>query len=83
MTKIDRMRSVYGEIRDICNKNRAECIAIKLPRIVNESTFTIDLRDIRSDAMRERIKAAIGQDLCESARLIGESKRILTYEECV
>lgn len=83
MTKIERMRSVYGEIRNICNKNRAECIAIKLPRIVNESTFTIDLKDIRSDAMRERIKAAIGQDLCESARLIGESKRVLTYEVCV
>ena len=80
MANINRLNSVYDELHRICNENHAESITIKLPHPIDMHTFTVDLKDIRSDIMRERVKAVIGQDLCETVTLIGESKKTLTYE---
>lgn len=81
MTDVNRLNGAYNAIRRICRDNHAESIMVKLPCPTEDRrTWTIVLKDIRTDAMRERVKAAIGRDLCETVELIGESKRTLTYQ---
>lgn len=81
MANTDRFTGIYNTIRRICEENHAESIMVKLPRPTKDRrTWTITLKDIRSTTMRERVKVAIGQDLCESVELVAETERTLIYE---
>ena len=79
MTKIERAHAIENIIERICREQRATSVVIRFVPVA-ENRMAVVLKDIRTPEMQERVKNAIGQDLCETLEIKGEYKHRLEYE---
>ena len=79
MSKLSQTYTVANSIRDICKEQKASGTLVKV-RVNKNEGFEIALKDLRSDAMRERVKAEVERLLGAVIVLKEEKPHILIYE---